>query len=172
MISQVQADGTAPGWPSSSTARRCSRAAAGSGESEIRRWIIENDWLEAIVALPDQLFYNTGIATYVWIVTNRKPKQRKGKVQLIDATQLLRQDAEEPRQQAERDRRRHGRQADHIAEITRLYGDFEEGEFSKIFDNEDFGYWRVTVERPLRLNFCVDDERLARLRASRMSFLL
>ena len=158
----------APGWRSCSTGRRSSPAAAGSGESEIRRWIIENDWLEAIVGLPDQLFYNTGIATYVWIVTNRKPKHRKGQ----DPTHrrheraVLREDAEEPRQQAERDRRWADGKADQMAEITRIYGDFKDGEFSKIFDNEDFGYWRITVERPLRLNFAVAPERIERLQAT------
>lgn len=141
---------------------------AGSGESEIRRWIIENDWLEAIVALPDQLFYNTGISTYVWIVTNRKSKQRRGKVQLIDATSYF----VKMRRSLGSKRNEIGDGQDgkpnHITEITRIYGDFKPGEHSKICDNEDFGFWRVTVERPLRLNFCVDDERLAQLRASRM----
>ena len=91
---------------------------AGSGESEIRRWIIENDWLEAIVALPDQLFYNTGISTYVWIVTNRKRPERAGKVQLIDARELWHEDAQEPRREAQA-----SSAPTQIAEITRLYGD-------------------------------------------------
>lgn len=143
--------------------------AAGSGESEIRRWLIENDMLEAIVGLPDQLFYNTGISTYVWIVTNRKPKARKGKIQLIDASGeaffvKMRKSLGNKRNEIGDGT---GGKADQIAEITRIFGDFEEGPHSKIFDNEDFGYWRITVERPLRLNFVVDDERLERLRESK-----
>ena len=127
---------------------------AGSGESEIRRWIIENDWLEAIVGLPDQLFYNTGISTYVWIITNRKSPQRKGKVQLIDATAMF-----------EKMRRSLGNKRNligdgHIAEITRLFKKMPTSEQSKILDNEDFGYWRITVERPLRLNFAITPERI------------
>jgi len=132
--------------------------AAGSGESDIRRWIIENDWLEAIVALPDQLFYNTGISTYFWIVTNRKEKSRKGKIQLIDATGFftkMRKSLGHKRQEISDEQ---------IGEITRLHGDFREGEFVKIFDNEDFGYHRITVERPLRLNFAITEERLTRLK--------
>ncbi len=134
---------------------------AGSGESDIRRWIIENDWLEAIVALPDQLFYNTGIFTYVWIVTNRKRRERRGKVQLIDATRLLQEDAEEPGQQAQRNLRAASRR-DH-APVRRLQGRRAR---SSIFDNEDFGYRRITVERPLRLSFAVTDERLVRVKES------
>ena len=118
---------------------------AGQGESNIRRWIIENDWLEAIVALPLNMFYNTGIATYVWVLTNRKPEHRKGKVQLIDATKWFR-----PL------RKNLGKKncelgEEDIARICRAFLDFEESEQSKIFDNEAFGYWKVTVERPLRL---------------------
>jgi len=130
---------------------------AGSGESNIRQWIIENDLLEAIVALPDQLFYNTGISTYLWIVTNRKNKKRKGKIQLINATgffKKMRKSLGNKRNEVCEDQR---------DDITRLYGDFKEGEFVKIFDNEDFGYSRITVERPLRLNFAVTEERLARV---------
>jgi len=131
---------------------------AGSGESDIRRWIIENDWLEAIVALPDQLFYNTGISTYLWIVTNRKEPKRKGKIQLVDGTSFFK-----------KMRRSLGNKRNEVCEdqrgdITRLYGDFKEGEQVRIFDNEDFGYRRITVERPLKLNFAVDEERLARLK--------
>jgi type I restriction enzyme M protein len=127
---------------------------AGSGESEIRRWIIENDWLEAIIGLPDQLFYNTGISTYLWIITNRKSAKRKGKVQLIDATAM-----------SEKMRRSLGNKRNQIteaqiADITRLFGEMAEGENSKVFDNEDFGYWRITVERPLRLNFAITPERM------------
>ena len=118
--------------------------AAGSGESEIRRWIIENDWLEAVVALPDQLFYNTGISTYFWIVSNRKSEERRGRVQLIDAREYFektRKALGEKRKQISDDQ---------IAEVTRLYADFAEGERVKIFPNEAFGYMRITVERPLR----------------------
>ena len=132
--------------------------AAGSGESNIRRWIIENDWLEAIVALPDQLFYNTGISTYLWIVTNRKEPHRRGKIQLIDATSFF------DKMRKSLGNKRHEIGADHCAEITRLHGEFAEGEHVKIFDNADFGYHRITVERPLRLNFAVTQERLDRVR--------
>jgi type I restriction enzyme M protein len=130
---------------------------AGSGESNIRRWIVENDWLEAIVALPDQLFYNTGISTYVWIVTNRKVAERRGKVQLIDATAMFR------KMRRSLGNKRNEIAEDQIAEITRLYGAFEAGERVRIFDNADFGYRKITVERPLRLAFEVTPERIARL---------
>lgn len=131
---------------------------AGSGESEIRRWIIENDWLEAIVALPTDMFYNTGIATYIWIITNQKKPQRKGKVQLINATEFhspMRKSLGSKRKQIA---------AEQIKTIAELFGNFEANEQSKIFDNSDFGYQRITVERPLKLNFKVDEERLERLR--------
>ena len=117
--------------------------AAQSGPSEIRRWIIENDWLEAVVALPDQLFYNTGISTYLWIVTNRKTPKRRGKVQLVDARGLwtkMRKSLGDKRKQISDDQ---------IPEIVRLYGDFEENDRVKIFPNEAFGFLRITVERPL-----------------------
>ena len=118
---------------------------AGQGESNIRRWIIENDWLEAIVALPLNMFYNTGIATYVWVITNRKPKHRRGKVQLIDATEwyrpLRKNLGKKNCELGEEDIRR----------ICETFLAFEETEQSKIFDNAAFGYWKVTVERPLRL---------------------
>ena len=118
---------------------------AGQGESNIRRWMIENDWLEAIVALPLNMFYNTGIATYVWVLTNRKPAHRKGKVQLIDATKWYR-----PL------RKNLGKKncelgEDDIARVCDTFLDFKETEQSKIFDNAAFGYWKVTVERPLRI---------------------
>jgi type I restriction enzyme M protein len=128
--------------------------AAGSGESEIRRWIIENDWLEAVVALPDQLFYNTGISTYFWIVTNRKSEERRGKVQLLDARELfvkMRKSLGDKRKEISDEQ---------IAEITRLYGDFTENERVKIFPNEAFGFLRITVERPLRLRWKVTDETI------------
>ena len=118
--------------------------AAGSGESEIRRWIIENDWLEAIVALPNQLFYNTGISTYVWVLTNRKRPERQGKVQLIDGREFYR------KMEKSLGDKRNELGLDDIRKITEIYGEFTEGEHSKIFPNEHFGYRRLTVERPLR----------------------
>lgn len=118
---------------------------AGQGESNIRRWIIENDWLEAIVALPLNLFYNTGIATYIWVLSNRKPKHRHGKVQLIDATQWFKSL-----------RKNLGMKncelsPEDINRITKVFEDYKETPESKIFPNKAFGYWKVTVERPLRL---------------------
>jgi type I restriction enzyme M protein len=130
---------------------------AGSGESEIRRWIIENDWLEAIVGLPDQLFFNTGISTYIWIVTNRKSRKRKGKVQLINAVEKF----QKMRKSLGNKRNELG--PEHITEITEIYGAFKEGPCCKIFDNEEFGYRKITVERPLRQSFQVTSERLALL---------
>jgi type I restriction enzyme M protein len=132
---------------------------AGSGESEIRRWIIENDWLEAVIALPDQLFYNTGISTYFWIVTNRKSEARKGKVQLVDARELW---TKMPKSLGEK--RKH-MSDDQIAEITCLYGEFVEGEKVKFFRNEALGHLRITVERPLRVQWKVTEETLAVLLA-------
>lgn len=172
---------------------------AGSGESEIRRWIIENDWLEAVVALPDQLFYNTGISTYIWVLTNRKEAHRKGKVQLIDARNHW-----VPMEKSLGNKRRRvgdpsdkPKDPDYIGDITGLHGQFHDGTsrwvlfdrdgkvltvvatapsgdapegqqwkqlvVSKVFDNEDFGFHKITVERPLRLNFHASPERLARL---------
>ncbi len=128
---------------------------AGSGESEIRRWIIENDWLETIVAMPTELFYNTGIATYVWIVTNRKDEKRKGKVQLVNAVSFYK------KMLKSLGNKRNEISNEQIKKITKLYDDFKEGEYTKIFDNEDFGYWKITVERPLRLTAQVTSERLA-----------
>ncbi len=130
---------------------------AGSGESEIRKWIIENDWLEAVIGLPDQLFYNTGINTYIWIVTNRKDSKRRGKIQLIDGTDFYQ------KMRKSLGNKRHELSSEHIAQITKLYGDFEENEHSKIFDNEDFGYYRIKVERPLRENFEATPDRIERL---------
>ncbi|GAB3109961.1 class I SAM-dependent DNA methyltransferase [Streptomyces calidiresistens] len=144
--------------------------AAGSGESEIRRWILENDWLEAIVALPDQLFYNTGISTYFWILTNRKAPDHKGKVVLLDARDQWRK----MRKSLGDKRKQLGEE--HIAEITRLYGDAirvaDDPEHPlhgkvKVFRNEDFGYRRITVERPLKLRFEVTEETLAALAAAK-----
>jgi len=168
---------------------------AGSGESNIRRWIIEHDMLEAVIGLPDQLFYNTGISTYVWIVTNRKRPERQGKVQLINGVEFARK----MKKSLGDKRKRIGDgtdgtnstpdgSPDHIAVLTRLYADFAHdarmtlGDIdtnissgakrdpakslfvSKVFNNQDFGYLKITVERPLRLNFCVTNERIARAR--------
>jgi len=130
---------------------------AGSGESEIRRWILENDWLEAIVALPEQLFYNTGIATYIWLLTNAKFPEQKGKVQLVDATDIW-----VPMRKSLGDKRREISE-DQIHEIARLYSSFEQGEKVQIFENEDFGFRKVRVEQPLRLNFHAIPERIERL---------
>ena len=117
---------------------------AGSGESDIRKWIIENDWLEAVIAMPTDMFYNTGISTYIWMVTNRKPKHRKGKVQLINAV-----DFAAPMRKSLGSKRQYFTD-DHVRDITKIYADFAESKVSKIFDNEDFGYTKVTVERPLQ----------------------
>jgi type I restriction enzyme M protein len=159
---------------------------AGSGESNIRRWIIENDMLETVVGLPDQLFYNTGISTYIWVVTNRKLKERRGKVQLINATDF----AWKMKKSLGDKRKQLGAGTDgmpnHIEVLTKLYGDFKNDIrktlaevrtnvdpkrdqtksffVSKIFDNQDFGYLKITVERPLRLNFAVTDERIDRFK--------
>jgi type I restriction enzyme M protein len=126
--------------------------AAGSSESEIRRWIIENDWLEAVVALPDQLFYNTGISTYFWIVTNRKAPERRGNVQLVDARDYF------VKMRKSLGNKRNEISGPQIDEITRLYGGFEEGEKVKTFPNEAFGFLRIGVEQPLRLRWEVTDE--------------
>ena len=162
---------------------------AGSGESNIRQWIIENDWLEAVVALPDQLFYNTGILTYIWVLTNRKEPQRKGKIQLIDARRFF------VKMTTSLGNKRHkigdpadkSSEPDQIADITRIFGDFGDGEtrifteedpikkqpverervVSKVFDNADFGFHKITMERPLRLNFQASTERIARLEDER-----
>ncbi|AGG88714.1 type I restriction-modification system subunit M [Rhodanobacter denitrificans] len=144
---------------------------AGSGPSNIRRWIIENDWLDAIVALPDQLFYNTGIYTYIWLVTNRKSDERRGKVQLIDGTRFFQ------RMKKSLNNKRNEISDEQIAQLTRLYGHYADGEtaevlidgqsetrvVSRIFDNREFGFLKVTVERPLRMNFEATPERIARL---------
>lgn len=150
---------------------------AGSGESEIRRWIIENDWLEAIVALPDQLFYNTGISTYLWILTNRKAKPRRSKAQLIDARNFWIPMKKNLGNKRHKIGDGDAGERDDIGEITRIYGSFTDGEtrklivdgaskevvVSKIFDNEDFGFRKITVERPLRLAFEITDEKLEAL---------
>ena len=137
---------------------------AGGGESNIRRWIIENDMLEAVIGLPDQLFYNTGIFTYIWIVTNRKRPERRGKVQLINAIDSF------VKMKKSLGNKRHelgdgsDGKPDHIGDITRIYGDFCEDDTCKIFDNRDFGYLKITVERPMRLNFRVTRSRMERFK--------
>jgi type I restriction enzyme M protein len=144
---------------------------AGSGPSNIRRWIVENDWLDTIVALPDQLFYNTGIFTYVWLVTNRKTVERRGKVQLIDGTRFF------DKMKKSLNNKRNELSHSHIVRLTQIYGNFRDGEtdlvpvdgtleervVSRIFENRDFGFLKVTVERPLRLNFEATPKRIARL---------
>jgi type I restriction enzyme M protein len=131
---------------------------AGSGESEIRKWIIESDWLETIVALPTDMFYNTGIATYIWILTNRKRRERRGKVQLINAADLF------VRMRKNLGNKRNELSDGNIAEVVDLYGDLTKNGRSKLFDNSDFGYHQITVERPLRLAFQVTPERIAVLK--------
>lgn len=144
---------------------------AGSGPSNIRRWIIENDWLDAIVALPDQLFYNTGIFTYVWLVTNRKLPERRGTVQLIDGTRFFQ------KMKKSLNNKRNEITEDQIHHLTRVYGDYRDGEtaeveidgqletrvISRVFENREFGFLKVTVERPLRMNFEATPARIARL---------
>lgn len=153
----------------------------GPSESNVRRWIIENDWLDAIVALPDQLFYNTGILTYIWIVSNRKPEHRRGKVQLIDASRHFVKMTKSKGDKRNRIAGTEDGDPDQIGDIARLYGDYEDGATARvlvkdgnteewedrvccrIFDNHEFGYLRITVERPLRLNFQLSEERLSRV---------
>lgn len=147
---------------------------AGSGPSNIRRWIIENDWLDAIVAMPDQLFYNTGIFTYVWLVTNRKAEERRGRVQLIDGTRFF------GKMKKSLNNKRNELTDEHIRDLVELYGNFTDGEkrrvcvddkanlweervVSRIFENRAFGFLKVTVERPLKLNFEATPERIAKL---------
>lgn len=150
--------------------------AAESGESKIRQWILENDWLEAIVALPDQLFYNTGISTYFWILTNRKSPDHKGKVVLLDAREhwvKMRKSLGDKRKELGDG---NGGRPDHIGEITELYGEAlqvaKDPEHPlhgkvKVFRNEDFGYRRITVERPLKLRFELTAETVAALEAAK-----
>lgn len=129
---------------------------AGSGESEIRRWILENDWLEALIALPEQLFYNTGIATYVWVLTNRKAPERQGKVLLIDATSFW-----TPMRKSLGDKRREI-PSEKAAEIVRLLAECSEGDHCKVYPTTHFGFRKIIVERPLRLNSQASPERIAR----------
>ncbi len=130
---------------------------AGSGESNIRKWIIENDILEAIIGLPDQLFYNTGIKTYIWVLTNEKPAEREGKIQLVDATSRFK------KMRKSLGNKRNQLSDEDIEEILGFYKQFESCDNCKIMDNEDFGYTKVTVERPLQLNYEVTEERLENL---------
>ncbi|KKK34932.1 restriction endonuclease subunit M [Salinicoccus sediminis] len=130
---------------------------AGSGESEIRRYVIENDLVEGIVAMPNDLFYNTGISTYVWILTNNKSKWRKGKVQLVNAVDYY------EKMRKSLGAKRNEISQEQIDEIIRIYGELKEQDNVKIFDNEDFGYQKIVVERPLKLNFKIDDARIERL---------
>jgi len=134
---------------------------AGSGESDVRKWIIENDWLEAVIALPEQMFYNTGIGTYIWIVTNRKEKRRKGKVQLLDARDIWTAGGSEDNKRSLGDKRRHITSAQ-IALIVKVYGQLDSTERSRTFENADFGYTRVTIERPLRLSYLMTPKDKAR----------
>ncbi len=131
---------------------------AGSGESEIRRWVLEKDLLETIVALPDQLFYNTGINTYLWFLSNRKPSERKNKVQLIDARSFFK------KTRKSLGSKRHEIDAESKKKIVELYEKFEENEFSKIFKTTDFAYRQITIERPLRLSFHMSEEKIIALR--------
>lgn len=127
---------------------------AGSGESNIRKWIIENDLLEGIIGLPTDMFYNTGIATYIWVLTNRKEEKRKGKIQLVNATnyyQNMRKSLGNKRKEITEEQ---------IQEIKELYVNFAENENSKIFDNSDFGYRKITIDRPLKLSFVVNNEKI------------
>jgi len=130
---------------------------AGQGESDIRKWMIENDFVEAIVALPDQLFFNTGINTYIWVLTNEKPPERVGKIQLINGTSFFK------KMRKSLGNKRNYLTEDDIDKIVELYDRFEESKYSKIFDNEDFGYTKVIVERPLQLNYQITEERLENL---------
>lgn len=138
---------------------------ANSGESEIRRWIIENDLLECIIALPEELFYNTGIATYIWVLSNRKNNNlekgpiRKNKIQLVDATSFS-----EPMRKS-LGKKRNEISDKQIQRISKIYGAFQENEYSKIFDKEEFGYLKVRIERPLKLNFKITEDRIENIYA-------
>lgn len=131
---------------------------AGSGESNIRKWIIENDMLEGIIALPTDMFYNTGISTYIWVITNRKAENRKGKIQLVNATDLyvpMRKSLGNKRKEIS---------SEQIQEIKAIYESFESSENCKIFKNEEFGYRKITIERPLKLSFKVDEEAINKVK--------
>ena len=128
-----------------------------SGESAIRRWILENDWLEGIIGLPENLFYNTGIRTYIWVLSNDKPEHRAGKVQLIDAGEMYDEMDESLGE------KRHELTEDHIDEITRIFGDLEANGRSKVVDTKEFGYRRIVIDQPLRQRFQVTAERIEAL---------
>ena len=130
---------------------------AGQGESDIRKWMIENDFVEAIIALPDQLFFNTGIHTYIWVLTNEKPLERVGKIQLINAVSFFK------KMRKSLGNKRNYLSDENTNEIVGLYGKFEENKYCKVFDNEEFGYTKIIVERPLQLNYQVSEERLENL---------
>jgi len=130
---------------------------AGSGESDIRKWMIENDYVEAIIALPDQLFFNTGIHTYIWILTNEKPLKRVEKIQLINAISFFK------KMRKSLGNKRNYLCDDDIKKIVELYDKFEENDYCKVFDNKKFGYTKVIVERPLQLNYKINEERLENL---------
>ncbi len=132
---------------------------AGAGESDIRKWMIENDFVEAIIALPNQLFYNTGITTYVWVLTNNKPTERVGKIQLVNAIDFFK------KMRRSLGYKRNYLCPEDIIEILKQYDKFKENEYCKIFDNEEFGYTKLLVERPLQLNYQVSEERLENLYA-------
>lgn len=132
---------------------------AGSGESEIRRYLLENDLVEGIVSMPEQLFYNTGISTYVWILTNKKADERKGKVQLVNGVDFY------EKMRKSMGNKRNQISDNQINEIVRIYGDFKPSENCNIFDNEDFGYSKITVERPLKMSFRITDETIGNLKS-------
>ena len=132
-----------------------------SGESAIRRWIIENDWLEGIVQLPDKLFYNTGINTYIWILNNKKPERRKGKIQLIDSSDMYKEMSSNLGDKS------HRLTESHISKITEIFGDLEANGRSIVVDNEEFGYRRIVVDRPLRMSFKATPERIDSLNNER-----
>jgi len=133
---------------------------AGSGESNIRKWIIESDMLEGIIALPTDMFYNTGISTYVWVLTNKKVEGRKGKIQLVDGSNFYK-----PMRKSLGNKRKYITK-EQIQELKDIYSNFENNELSKIFDNKDFGYRKITVERPLKLKFEINEETIEKFKNS------
>ena len=135
---------------------------AGSGESEIRGWLLKNDLLEAIIALPNDIFFNTGISTYIWVITNRKSPARRGRVQLINAAELY------AKMRKSLGSKRNELLPAHAQQVAKIYADFKAGELCKIFKNDDFAYREVTIERPLRQNYSADEVRMARLKESRL----
>ena len=142
MLSKMKTDGSRVGVVTNGSP--LFSGGAGSGESNIRKWMIENDWLECIIALPKELFYNTGIATYLWFFTNKKPEQRRGKVQLINAVDFCKTCSKSL------GNKRYDILEEHVQQILAIYLDFKEGEYCKIFDNDDFGQYELTIEQPLR----------------------